>query len=631
MKKVTFLILLSFAFQVQLWAQNQAPILANDTFYLKAGNIYQLPITANDYDPDGNIVLISYCYSNSANFNTSGDDIVKDSMLLLVYIPPEVSGKVNLQYNVYDNHYASASQDGSLILFVENQHSMEKISINNIVPHFYPAGNYFWNMEDTNYCEVPRGSGKTTLFSSGLQVGGKTSGEEIRLASFYRYSSYSDFYAGPIQSMAQNPSDFNTMSRVWKVSRLEIEQHKFWSNFPNYKAIDAIENWPAHGDTSLGQSFYLAPFIDKNNNGLYEPEHGDYPDIEGDEAVYMIFNDANNAHWATEGNPMGIEVHQMSWAYACPYDSAFNNTFFTRYTIHNRSSESYHDMLAGIWTDFDIGYAGDDLVGCDTNRNYFFAYNNKPVDGGIQDSYGAYPPMQAIKFLSQKMNFTTAYSNGQSGLPLDPNADKSNYNLLRCMWNDSTPITYGGTGNTGTTPTHYMFPSDPRDSLKPNFWADSVVQPTYYSDKRMSGTIAIPSLPAGSSFTFDIAYIYARQDTSHYLNTIDVLNAYADRIQWAYDNDSFPCVPAPLGLKTYEKADFDFYVFPNPAEVYVQVVLPEEHMQAEFSLFNLAGQQMHHDVFRGRTKLNVSELKNGIYFLRVVSGDASMVKKIVIR
>jgi len=40
---------------------------------------------------------------------------------------------------------------------------------------------------------------------------------------------------------------------------------------------------------------------------------------------------------------------------------------------------------------------------------------------------------------------------------------------------------------------------------------------------------------------------------------------------------------------------------------------------------------MHHDVLKGKTKLNVSELKNGIYFLRVVSGEASMVKKIVIR
>jgi hypothetical protein len=313
-------------------------------------------------------------------------------------------------------------------------------------------------MKDTNYCEFPRGSGKTTLFSSGLQVGGKTSGGEIRLASFYRYSSYSDFYAGPIQSMAQNPSVFNTMSRVWKISRLEIEQHKFWCNFPNYQAIDAIENWPAHGDTSLGQSFYLAPFIDKNNNGLYEPEHGDYPAIKGDEAVYMIFNDVINSHWETEGNPMGIEVHQMSWAYACPYDSAFNNTFFTRYTIHNRSSEPYHDVLAGIWTDFDIGNALDDFVGCDTNRSYFFAYNNKPTDGGLQGSYGAYPPMQAIKLLSQKMDYATSYTNSSIGLPLDPNGDRGVYNLLRCMWNDSTPITYGGTGNTGNHP-HTLYVS----------------------------------------------------------------------------------------------------------------------------------------------------------------------------
>jgi hypothetical protein len=53
---------------------------------------------------------------------------------------------------------------------------------------------------------------------------------------------------------------------------------------PDNEVMNRILNWPAHGDESLNQDFYLAPFYDRSpdggygGNGIYNPlEEGDYP------------------------------------------------------------------------------------------------------------------------------------------------------------------------------------------------------------------------------------------------------------------------------------------------------------------------------------------------------------------
>src|SRR5699024_9232717 len=49
-------------------------------------------------------------------------------------------------------------------------------------------------------------------------------------------------------------------------------------NFPlSNSAIQGIYNWPAHGDVSRGQDYYLAPFYDNNKDGVYNPDDGDTP------------------------------------------------------------------------------------------------------------------------------------------------------------------------------------------------------------------------------------------------------------------------------------------------------------------------------------------------------------------
>ena len=45
---------------------------------------------------------------------------------------------------------------------------------------------------------------------------------------------------------------------------------------PSSDITDVIRNWPAHGHGDDLTS-YLAPFFDADNDGVYNPEQGDYP------------------------------------------------------------------------------------------------------------------------------------------------------------------------------------------------------------------------------------------------------------------------------------------------------------------------------------------------------------------
>ena len=54
-------------------------------------------------------------------------------------------------------------------------------------------------------------------------------------------------------------------------------------SFPGYSIPNSILDWPTHGDISKNQDFYLATFYDKDGDGIYNTNNGDYPCIKGDQ------------------------------------------------------------------------------------------------------------------------------------------------------------------------------------------------------------------------------------------------------------------------------------------------------------------------------------------------------------
>ena len=123
-------------------------------------------------------------------------------------------------------------------------------------------------------------------------------------------------------------------------------------------------NWPAHGDINKFQDFYLAPFYDRDGDGLYNPVGaGDYPwyDLDnsvdcrtsrqvtlfGDYNMWWVFNDKGNIHTETNGDPIGMEIRAQAFAFATN-DEINNMTFYNYEMINQVYSNAYRDIFRSM-------------------------------------------------------------------------------------------------------------------------------------------------------------------------------------------------------------------------------------------------------------------------------------------
>ncbi len=89
-------------------------------------------------------------------------------------------------------------------------------------------------------------------------------------------------------------------TRVWKLSKQEIEYHQthWWET--GYQPVETILTWPGNGYTTNEQMYKIAPFYDNNNDGVYNPTNGDYPVIKGDErTIQKVWEEFDNLAYLT--------------------------------------------------------------------------------------------------------------------------------------------------------------------------------------------------------------------------------------------------------------------------------------------------------------------------------------------
>ncbi|MCK5219881.1 hypothetical protein KAR10_10165, partial [bacterium] len=127
-----------------------------------------------------------------------------------------------------------------------------------------------------------------------------------------------------------------------------------------------FEDWPVHRG---------APFVDKDENGTYEPENGDYPGLlEADQVIWMIFNDLSTRTIDFGGSPpIGLEHRITAWAYE--NRDGFRETIFERHQLKSHAGGTIDSMYIASWVDSDLGNYTDDYVGCDSVINLVYAYN----------------------------------------------------------------------------------------------------------------------------------------------------------------------------------------------------------------------------------------------------------------
>ena len=329
------------------------------------------------------------------------------------------------------------------------------LDINNVRARINTGGDMWWDLPGgvgSKYF-IPKEGSATSMFSGSLWIGGLDINNQLKLAA-QRYRQVGiDYWTGPLTVDGTASVDEATCAeydRFYKITRAEVDEFLSHTDpedghfipSEDYVIPPSILNWPAHGDVSKGQSYYLAPFYDVLGDGEYDPYAGDYPYydisnelchsevvtleeelqgtvkgsiladqvIKGDQTLWWVFNDKGNIHTETSGSAIGMEIRAQAFAFAT--NDVINNMTFYSYEIINRSTFELTQTYFSPWVDTDLGYAYDDFVGCDVARGLGYCYNGKAIDGsGEVEAYGEQPPAVGVDFFQGPYMDPDGYDN----------------------------------------------------------------------------------------------------------------------------------------------------------------------------------------------------------------------------
>ncbi|UCH09513.1 MAG: hypothetical protein JSU61_09805, partial [Fidelibacterota bacterium] len=312
--------------------------------------------------------------------------------------------------------------------------------------------------------EWPKGSHLYIDYASGIWVVGKV-GADIRTA----VGEFApEFVPGPYGS---NSGD--AIHQLYIVNKGDLADPL---------ASEDFQNWPV----DLG-----APWVDEDGDGVYTPMPlgPDHPEFLGDQVIWYVINDGDVAEHGQifKTLPLGIEVQVTIWGYDRP--DAFGDMMFVKALIINKGGNDITGTYIGLWNDPDLGYAGDDFVGCDTTLSLGYVYND-----GADDDYGTEAPALGFDFFQGPIVESPGdtafafgkYHPGYKNLPMssfnkyintddpnwnDPNTSDEAYNLMQGLKKSGDPFINSETGEVTT----FAYPDEPAENtgFGDGVWVDA--------------------------------------------------------------------------------------------------------------------------------------------------------------
>lgn len=312
--------------------------------------------------------------------------------------------------------------------------ALRDLEWNNVRALIENAGALWYNRAiDKGAFMVPKEEGVSVVYGGALWMGGISPDQQLKLAAVRYRNTGNDFWPGPLTNTGGAEVDPATCEQYDKFAisqRADAMRHRQYfdcqadpecdmeEQFPNgYSIPPYFFDYPAHGNVSLNQDFYLSPFLDYDGNGFYEPSAGDYPwydflqeiDCEerrredpvplyGDQTYYWIFNDKGNIHTESQGEPIGMEIRAQAFAFST--NDEVNNMQFYNYVVINQGTQTLTETYFAQWVDCDLGGHVDDYVGVDVRRGLGYAYNGDAFDEATSYSigYGENPPAMGVDF-----------------------------------------------------------------------------------------------------------------------------------------------------------------------------------------------------------------------------------------
>jgi Secretion system C-terminal sorting domain len=547
--------------------------------------------------------------------------------------------------------------------------SIRTLNVNEVETAVMNRGDQNFNLSTGHYF-VPKSSPYRagTIFTSAIWMGGLDPGNNLHLASMTYRQTGIDYFPGPLDTT--NGSTDSTVAdqynRIWKINKLDIQEFQYyWSTGDvqngNYVPNDDFLSWPAHGTGN--QMHNLAPYVDVNTNGTYDPlTGGDYPVIKGDQMLYWIFNDNLGVHTESVGTPLKAEVHASAYAFYCDQvadsNQVLNYTTYYEFQIYNWSGQTYHDSYVGLFQDIDLGDAFDDFVGCYPSANVAFGYNGDQDDGSMQQptigTYGAHPPFTSVVILDGPVaNAGDGIDNNNNGTTDEPNehnlltnfmyydndftttGNPENasdfYGYLKSEWKDSTHATYGGNGYGGMNPTNHMFPDLPYKTT--GYWNETTTG-NVPADRRFVTGSGPFDLQNGVPVVYSFAIMYTRDSTagSHdSLQTQAMLDGAEKISNWHQTHTEPSCVNWVIGVNSPVREMNGLSLYPNPTSSLLTIEFQSKEQTATYDILDLTGRTVMTGTISqtGQTVINAENLPAGIYLVMVNENGQSAAMKFI--
>lgn len=483
----------------------------------------------------------------------------------------------------------------------------------------------------------------------------------------FRYAIRDARLPGPYSNLsAIDEVDLLKHSRHCYVSKEMIEEYLNHLQNPtaNYKIPYSISHWPAHGDVSKGQAAKLAPFVDKNNNGIYEYELGDYPKFPGDACVFKIYNQPSGA----VNSMAGDFLHYTFW-FECDTSETLKNTIFTQFDYIPREF-NVENLYAYTYEDETMGNPYDNRGQLYLDANTFVNFNGDGIDestSNYPNTFGDSIPatynqiLLGAKCKSDGMDNPFGVSNGESvngigfgdGIPDneywgvvssrsfnvfqdDPfifNKERAVNSLLGRNEDGSAMIRNGVEvkhQHFGTSD-EYFYSSGGVDHG--NDWSDIDDWPI---DHRISLMASGPSDVAVND-TFRIitakSLAFDTVDQNH-LNARDFAYRKAKKLQQQFLNNDIGCGKSfdftADDLNVARNEGIEFSVFPNPTidELSIQVVDFQHGLEGR--LLDLNGREIRRFTLQDeKYSLSLEGLAKGVYIIELENNGHSNIQRVI--
>jgi hypothetical protein len=502
----------------------------------------------------------------------------------------------------------------------------EFIDINNIKAAALVHGDLWWDPAITYpLCEFPKGSGKNIMSASSIWMAGYDNNNVLHVSAQTYRQTGSDYWPGPLDGNDSVTYATSTnWAKIWKINRTDIMGFQAISTHTVMNTPAAILEWPAKnnpyaagaGSVALTITTDMAPFVDVNSDGNYNPLDGDYPDMKGDQMLWWVFSDNGSSHnnAFNGGHPLKAEVHAK--AYAFKKNTLVDNVVYYEMKVTNKSASNYSGFRFGIWADADLGNSQDDYVGFDATHRMGIVYNGKSTDA----IYGSQIPVAGVTFLKmpgdnmpsyQPAGSFMTYNNDNSPLG-NPEKDSNYNNYLRSLWLNGAHLknTFKGPGIASTgygsgNDVNYIFPGDPSKS---NEWSECI-SGNFPGDRRFIVATNDYNFASNTSTTVAFALVVTQPGNTGCPNTsFTDIKAVADT---AWVNYGYPVPTAVNNMAANENTDLKLYPNPVHDKLFINTELKD------LQVYDALGRRMTLPVkqYNGKTELNVSVLPAGLYHM----------------